>query len=721
MVIRRAVALSVSVLAVVAAAVVLPGAPVGAATTTLRAVRSIDTVLTGNYSQTGTWEPYSSPGVGDITGDGRPEIVAATVDGSIAAYDAASGAPVWQRTLGRFAIHSSPVLADMDGDDVADVVIGGMNARVYWLDGPTGETRQTFAELPPLYCPPGTDCRPHGFFATPAVVDLDGDGKPEIVAPSWDHTVYAWRADGTLMWRTYLEDTLWSSPAVADIDGNGTPELVLGGDIWPGNPFKVPQGGLMWVLQADGQPYPGYPLSFPGQVIWSSPAVADVNRDGQLDVVVGTGTHEPFGDGPAARQLYAFTLKTRRTLPGWPQQLDGRATHGPALGDLDGDGGLDVAIGSEGGWVTAFRGDGRRLWRTCAVADGACGPTAATHGSVAIADIDNDGAQEVVGALDRDLLALDGASGAREAAFRQANATYWPAAIPAIFELGGQTTIVMQTIHRTRAHEGPAAAGDVMRLQLLTTGQPLCRADWPMFKQNPTRSGTLPALAWLPFGCPKPFVTQLYTDFLGRKVDADGLAFWTGRMRAGWSGPRVIQAFMDSKEFGRVRSPLVRLWIAVTGSPPASAEVFDEAARRYASGTALGQIARELISNPATVDAAGVAVSTKTNEQFVRDTTRNIYGREPSAQGLADSLLLLSQGTTRGNYLALQAMSPAVIDQLVPEVYVTMSYVGMLDRIADAGGYRFWVPAVRGGRSIQGLLGSFQRSTEYSRRVLSQP
>ena len=73
------------------------------------------------------------------------------------------------------------------------------------------------------------------------------------------------------MFRRYLEDTLWSSPVVADVDSNGDAEIVLGGDIWPGNPLGVPAGGLVWVLNHTGSTFSGYPKSIPEQTVWSSP------------------------------------------------------------------------------------------------------------------------------------------------------------------------------------------------------------------------------------------------------------------------------------------------------------------------------------------------------------------------------------------------------------------------------------------------------------------
>jgi hypothetical protein len=697
-------------LVVAASAVGVPGrpsGPVSAATTALTLETTLTKTLGPVQQTTGTGQAWSSPAIGDVTGDGVPEIVVAMLDGTVRAYRTSNHSLVWTKGL-TAAIQSSPVLADLNGDRVSEVVVATMAGRVYWLRGSDGSVARTFSEGPPLFCPAGQDCRPHGFFATPTVADIAGDSTPEIIAASWDHTVYAWNPSGSLVFRRYLEDTLWSSPVVADIDSNGDAEIILGGDIWPGNPLGVPAGGLVWALNHTGSTFPGYPKSIPEQTVWSSPAVVDLNRDGDLDIVVGTGGN--YADSARSRRIYAFQANNQATLPGWPVNLAGRFRNGVAVGDVDNDNRPEVAVTSEGGYVYSYDGNGDRAWSRCLAEGGGCRDKYATYGGAVIGDVDDDGEQEVVSALDKDLYVLDGSSGGVEDKF---DMTTISPSLPALGSDGDGNAIIA-------VPRGGKDQGDVNRVYVLSTGREMCRADWPMFKKDARRSsysGTA-GPGWRPFDCARAFTDQQYLDFLGRAADASGLRYWSSRLENGSrTGPSVIQEFMDSNEFGRVRSPLVRVYVALTDRAPTDFAAFADQADRFATGTPLEDLADEIVGTPGLVDRDGTSVSGKSRATFVRDTFRFVQGRNPTSAEQQAGENALAGGTSRGTWVAARAEAGSARARLEPEVYVAMTYMGMLGRVPDLGGYDFWVGRVRGGASIRLLISSFQQSSEYATRV----
>lgn len=457
--------------------------PSASATGTLRLARVIDRKINTYHSTAGTNESFSTPAIVDISGDHVPEIIVAGMDGTVIAYRP-DGSVRWSTHVANAAILASPVVADLGGHGVRDVVIGAMDGSVIWLNGPTGKIVRKFRDTPSLACQPGVYCKPRGFFGTPVVADLDGDGKPEIIAPSWDHQLYAWHRNGSKFFRRFLEDTLWSSPVVADIDNNGSKEIILGGDRYADATHRA--GGYLWVLRSNGTNYPGYPKLLPGQTIWSSPAVADLNGDHRLDITFGTGTN--FVD-PAGHLVYAYSAAKGTPLPGWPVSTPGRVVASPAVADLDGDGRHDVVVATEGGYVEAFSGTGRRMWAVCnALSPASCGAGYATHGQATIADVDNNGVLDVVSAIDKHLRVYRARDGALEREYPLGGESFAPPSAATIAEVGGKTWIVQNTVLDRNGVRG-RNSGDVSRTWIFTTDTPLGAAPWPTFHRNAARRG----------------------------------------------------------------------------------------------------------------------------------------------------------------------------------------------------------------------------------------
>ncbi|HEY4377681.1 MAG TPA: VCBS repeat-containing protein, partial [Acidimicrobiales bacterium] len=271
-----------------------PAAAAGPGTLTL--VRTLDRTVTSWGPNTGTDEAFSTPAVSDVNHDGTPEIIVAGNDGVVTAWRT-NGTRMWATNVGG-PVDSSPSVVDINGDGNRDVLVGTMAGTVVYLNGPTGAIVHTFHDTPSEACAPGVYCKPRGFFATPVASDLDGDGKPEIIATSWDHQLYAWHRDGTPYFRKFVRDTIWSSPTVVDIDGDGHKEIIFGGDR-----TGSPDGGYLWMFKYNGALASGFPKILGGQTIWSSPSVADIDGDRKLDIVVGTGLNYPR---PAGDEVYAF-------------------------------------------------------------------------------------------------------------------------------------------------------------------------------------------------------------------------------------------------------------------------------------------------------------------------------------------------------------------------------------------------------------------------------
>jgi Subtilase family/FG-GAP-like repeat/FG-GAP repeat len=256
----------------------------------------------------------SSPKLADIDGDGVRDIVVATADGEIYVYSIKNGKPV---------------------------VLPGFPFKAKKVDGLDGDPSRPDYRSAPGYGPNGinTDLAREAFEATPAVADIDGDGKPEIVATTYSGTIYVIESDGSVRpgWPVRLPDVpscpldgstptglcmsttsildrgAFASPVLADLKGDGKLDVI-----------QAAFDGYVHVYQPDGTPLPGWPVRVHDPAasateynrIITTPAVADFNGDGIPDVLVGSNEKLGGGDEGAV-----YIIDGRGTAAGNPPYL----------------------------------------------------------------------------------------------------------------------------------------------------------------------------------------------------------------------------------------------------------------------------------------------------------------------------------------------------------------------------------------------------------------
>lgn len=248
----------------------------------------------------------------------------------------AKGEELWKFLGDPFRV-GPPAAGDADGDGQAEIVYGTDNGHVYCLDG-FGQVEWRYEELAP-YGRSG-----------PNISDLDNDGRPEVLITrsnvGLDRCIMALDgATGTFLWRSQDMMQGYVSNAFADFDGEGRWN-VLHGD----------KGNHLYCENHDGSR--AWQVELGGRGLFWAPAVADIDGDGYTETVAGMRGEDP----ETGASVYVIgadgTIDDRL-------DLGSDVNSSPAIGDIDGDGQLEVLIGAQAPpalHCVSWNGGGRVDW-----------------------------------------------------------------------------------------------------------------------------------------------------------------------------------------------------------------------------------------------------------------------------------------------------------------------------------------------------------------------
>jgi len=277
---------------------------------------------------------------------------------------------------------------DVNGDGRPDLLAGSADSLVYCLSGGgSADMREIWA------------CKTSGAVTdVEAMGDVNGDGYPDAVAGSEDNIVYCISGkpadEGLELWQRADSAAIHSVAALGDVNGDGIGDVVVGtamNHMICISGSVAQQGKILWQFSSDAD-------------FWNVIALPDVNGDGKTDCggscdnfiycLSGAGATQGQQGGAGAKAIWSA-----------PYDAGDRVFSIAAIPDVNNDGKADVLLGSNMDLVECLSGaNGNRLWSFSTGANAQC--------VAAIADLNGDGKWDVLaGSADDHAYALSGANG----------------------------------------------------------------------------------------------------------------------------------------------------------------------------------------------------------------------------------------------------------------------------------------------------------------------
>nr|XP_016491841.1 PREDICTED: protein DEFECTIVE IN EXINE FORMATION 1-like isoform X2 [Nicotiana tabacum] len=154
-------------------------------------------------------------------------------------------------------IYSSPTVIDLDGDGKLDILVGTSYGLFYVLDH-NGKVRDKFPlEMAEIQ-------------GAVVAADINDDGKIELVTTDSHGNVAAWTAQGTEIWEKHLKSLVPQGPTIGDVDGDGHTDVV----------FPTLSGNIYVLSGKDGSFVRPYPYRTHGRVM-NRVLLVDLSKRGE--------------------------------------------------------------------------------------------------------------------------------------------------------------------------------------------------------------------------------------------------------------------------------------------------------------------------------------------------------------------------------------------------------------------------------------------------------